>query len=501
MQSTAISFERVERQSPRPGMCCKVFRAGFAVLLLAAAHTALAQNEITGADANAAQAFLRAKFTKGDSGMVIGLLDKSGSRVFSAGKLGNGTDREVDGDTVFELGSVTKVFTSLLALESASRGEVKLDDPVAKYLPPSVRMPAYDGKQITLRHLAAQDSGLPFHHGDLNDWKEKGYTIKEVKKLCEAFTVQDLYAFLSNYTLEIEPGTKFTYSNPGMGLLGHVIELRTGQGYESLVVDRICRPLGMEDTRITLTPGQEERLARGHYLDGEPSDNLKLRAASGAGSLLSTANDLLKFLAVNLGFTRTALNPFLEEMQVVRHTGAPKFGATAMPWMDEGLYQPPGSDLLGHGGGGFGYLAFMGFDKKKRRAVVVLSNQMVFTAHGVGWAVLQGMPLTRENVSIMVREMVGVGLGFEADEQSGLLRITTVYPDSSSGDAGLTTGMAVQTIDGMPVAGKSMQECLALIRGPEGSKVRLEVMTSDRNKTRTVELLRRKFVTSSERIK
>ena len=60
----------------------------------------------------------------------------------------------------------------------------------------------------------------------------------------------------------------------------------------------------------------------------------------------------------------------------MRHTGAPKFGNTAMPWVDGEVYHPPGSQFLTHGGGGFGYVAFVGFDKRNRRGVVVLSNQM-----------------------------------------------------------------------------------------------------------------------------
>jgi len=126
--------------------------------------------------------------------MVVGLLDRSGSRVFGAGKLDNGRDplvdgplvegQLVDGDTIFEIGSVTKVFTALLALEMDRRGEVKLDGPVGKYLPERVKVPAYEGKEITLRHLAAQDSGLPFHPDSIEkilDWASGKPRLKEFK--------------------------------------------------------------------------------------------------------------------------------------------------------------------------------------------------------------------------------------------------------------------------------------------------------------------------------
>lgn len=472
----------------------------FAALALAASLPAVAQESFADTDANAIQVFLRKNFSAGNAGMVVGLLDQRGSRVLSAGKLDNDTDQEVNGDTVFEIGSVTKVFTSLLALDMARRGEVKLDDPVSKYLPERVKVPAYENKEITLRNLAAQDSGLPWNPDNLEKvlWQDPNKpSLKEFKEACDSYTSEDLYAFLAGHKLTSAPGTRFQYSNVGMALLGQAMSLKAGESYESLVVNRIARPLNMDNTRIALTPEMKTQLARGHWADGKPSENLNFQVMAGAGSLLSTANDLLKFLSANLGFARTDLNPLLEEMQVIRHTGAPRFGSTAMPWLDEGLYQPPGSELLAHGGGGFGYLAFMGFDKKKRRGVVILSNQMVVNPSGVGWSILQGMELSRENITYFVREIVGTGIALDTDQQTGLLRITTVYPKSPAGQAGLSTGLVIRKIDGASVAGKSLQECLSLIGGPAGTRVKFEIINPERKETNTVELTRQKFVTST----
>src|SRR5262249_9780222 len=94
-------------------------------------------------------------------GIVVGLVDEQGSRVVGFGKLDNGTDQQVNGDTVFEIGSDTKTFTALLLQDMVERGEMNLDDPVASYLPASVNMPTRNGKKITLRHLATHTSGLP----------------------------------------------------------------------------------------------------------------------------------------------------------------------------------------------------------------------------------------------------------------------------------------------------------------------------------------------------
>ena len=479
--------------------CLKPFILS-SLLVLTALLPAAAQTSFTEAEAEGIQAFLRKSFSEGNAAMVIGILDQHGGRTFGAGKLDNGTDQEVNGDTIFEIGSVTKVFTSLLALEMDRRGEIKLDDPVSKYLGERVPVPAYEGKEITLRNLAAQDSGLPWNPDDLDkilNRDPKKPSLKEFKEACDAYTEDDLYRFLAGYKLTKAPGTAFQYSNVGMTLLGQAMEHKAGKSYESLVVDRIAGPLTMGSTCITLTSEQKVRLARGHWADGTPSENVKFRVQNSAGALLSTANDLLKFLSANLGLTPSDLSPLMEEMQIVRHTDSPRFGKTAMPWLAEKMYQPPGSEIWVHGGGGFGYLAFVGFDKAKRRGVVVLSSQMVINPVGVGWTILQGMSLSRENVTYFVREIVGTGVALDTDKETGLLRITTVYPKSPAGEAGLSPGLLIRKIDDASVEGKTIQECLGLIGGPAGTKVRFEVFDPERKEANTIELTRQKFVTST----
>src|SRR6266478_5006656 len=243
----------------------------FTILLLATQFLAAAHNGFTEAEAEAIQAFLRENFGNTNAGMVIGLVDERGSRVLAAGKLDSGTRQEVNGDTVFEIGSVTKTFTTLLLQDMVERGEVKLDDPVAKYLPESVKVPAHNAKQITLLDLATHTAGLPRDPSNLTP------TRGLPENAFADYTVEKLYAFLSSFALDREPGSKFEYSNVGMALLGHILALKTGTNYEALVVKRICRPLKMSSTRITLPPELRGRLARGHDQLGKPAPNWELR--------------------------------------------------------------------------------------------------------------------------------------------------------------------------------------------------------------------------------
>jgi D-alanyl-D-alanine-carboxypeptidase/D-alanyl-D-alanine-endopeptidase len=124
-------------------------------------------------------------------GMVVGIIDEHGPRIISAGTVGDGSARPVDGDTVFEIGSITKVFTALLLEDMLERGQMKFDDPVQKYLPDSVKMPTHDGKPITLFNLATHTSGLP------RDWADLGGPTD---------TVGHLYAALSRFKLPRDPG-------------------------------------------------------------------------------------------------------------------------------------------------------------------------------------------------------------------------------------------------------------------------------------------------------
>ena len=283
-------------------------------------------------------------------GLAVGIVDEHSTRVVCHGKLDNGTGRDVDGDTLFAIGSVTKVFTALLLQDMVERGEMKLDDPVQKYLPASVRMPTYQGKEITLLHLATHTSGLP---RDCNG---------------------DLYSFLSHCKLQQPPGTRKEYSNLGVGLLGHVIALKAGKDYETLVVERICRPLGMNDTRITVPLEMKTRVAAGHAMPGHcvrdfssprPDTNALAPVLLGAGAIWSTANDLLKFVSAYVGLRQTPLSSVMRK-------------ATEFHILESGDKQPliweSDGSVFEHGGLLEGYQAELAFDLKKRRGVVVLSN-------------------------------------------------------------------------------------------------------------------------------
>jgi CubicO group peptidase (beta-lactamase class C family) len=152
----------------------------------------------------------------------------------------------VNENTLFDIGSITKTFTTLLLADMVEQGIVNLTDPVEKYLPASVKVPEFNGHKITFEDLATHTSGLP--EMPSNIWLNK-----KVGTFNLHYNASLLYQGLSNTKLTREPGTKFQYSSFGIGLLGHILSLKAGVPYEQLVKDRILNVLGMNDTKITLT--------------------------------------------------------------------------------------------------------------------------------------------------------------------------------------------------------------------------------------------------------
>jgi CubicO group peptidase (beta-lactamase class C family) len=296
-------------------------------------------------------------------GMVVATIDANGRNVIAYGRIAKDRDVIPDANTVFEIGSVTKVFTSLLLADMVERGEVRLDTPVADLLPKTVKVPSRNGRQITLLDLSMQSSGLPRVPGNLRP--------ADPANPYADYTAAKLYEFLSGYTLPRDPGEKYEYSNLGAGLLGHALALKAGMSYGDLVRQRILEPLGMHSTSIVLTGDQKKRLAQGYDASLNPAKNWDFDALAGCGALRSTAADMLTFLAANLELTDTPLKAAMRRVRSVRKpTGVPDLDI-AMAWH---IFTKFGGEIDWHNGGTYGYRSFIGFDPAAKKGVVILCN-------------------------------------------------------------------------------------------------------------------------------
>ena len=296
-------------------------------------------------------------------GIAVAVVEPAGRRFVNYGTFGVNDPRPVASDTVFEIGSVTKTFTSLLLADMVQRGEVSLDDPVAKYLPPDVKVPERNGKKITLVDLATQTSGLPR--------MPSNFAPKDPNNPYADYGLDRMFAFLSGYTLTRDIGEKYEYSNFGAALLGNALAHRAGMDYESLVRARITGPLKMQSTAIALSPELKKRLASGHTDMRAPAANWDLTAFAGAGALRSDALDMLTYVAANLGYVDSPLAKAMAMMTMVRRPGPNKDIEIALAWH---ITHRGEREIVWHNGGTGGYRSWIGFDPKARVGVVALSN-------------------------------------------------------------------------------------------------------------------------------
>lgn len=296
-----------------------------------------------------------------NTSIVIGIIDKNGPQYYSFGTKSKG-GKPVDEHTIYEIGSVSKVFTATLLATNIVQGKMKAEDPISDYLPQSVKVPVYDGggQPITLGHLSDHTSSLPRMATNM-PFGDPGNPFAD-------YTVELLYDFLSSYSLPREVGSEFEYSNLAVGLLGHILALKASSTYEAILGELITGPLEMKETGITLTEKMKANLATG-YAMGEKTQNWDLNALQGAGAIRSSTHDMLAFLAANIGLKESALTAAMTLAQTPRHD---KAGAhVGLGWfVDEGSE----GNIIWHNGATGGYRAFAGFVKETGRGVVVLTN-------------------------------------------------------------------------------------------------------------------------------
>lgn len=300
-------------------------------------------------------------------GVVIGLLEPDGRRrIFTAGRAGGGRPSLGD-NTVFEIASLTKTFTGTLLADAVLRGEVRLDDPVANYLPADVRMPSYNGQQITLLDLATHRSGLPRI--------ATGFTPPDQANPYATFDDVQLYRWLSTHQLERAPGEKVEYSNLGTGLLGHALARAAGvRDFPQLVRNRILRPLGMRHTDFKRSAKLKPWLATGHDEKGAEVSYWDVAALTGAGGLNSTAADMLTFVDANTG---PATKPIERAMRLAHEPRAAfvddkKIG---LGWQSS---LQDGRTIINHTGGSGGFSSAIAIDPQNGAGVIILTNSANF---------------------------------------------------------------------------------------------------------------------------
>jgi CubicO group peptidase (beta-lactamase class C family) len=316
--------------------------------------------------------------------LVFGVVDGDQSEVVVFGRLDNG--KAPDRDTVYEIGSITKTFTATLLAKAAISGRVTLDTAVAQLLP-EFKIPSRRGKEITLRHLATQYSGLPR--------LPSNFAPKDASNPYADYGAAELKAFLAGYELPSDPGAAYEYSNLGFGLLGYALAQSEHTTYNAMTDAELLKPLGMTMSGTVFTDTARAHLAPGHDDTGKAAKNWDWDALAGAGAIRSTANDMLRYLKANMGIDQSPLVAAMKLAQQPRRDIDDKI-RIGLAWMttDKGV--------VWHSGGTYGYSSFIGFTADGRRGVVILSNTAA-DAEDLGFATLDAdAPLTPVHKAIVL---------------------------------------------------------------------------------------------------
>jgi D-alanyl-D-alanine-carboxypeptidase/D-alanyl-D-alanine-endopeptidase len=261
--------------------------------------------------------------------------------------------------TIFQIGSVTKVFTALLLADMAERDELRLSDPAASYL----RGLRVGTGPVTLADLATHTSGLPR--------LPRGLFWSAVLNPRDPYARYPAARFVRAARRALRAGSggrPYVYSNFGYGLLGYLLGQAAGTAYQTLVTTRICGPLGLPDTTFEVPGPSRGRMARGHR-GGRVVPDWHLGALAGAGALYSTATDLARFLQALLAPAATPLEP------AIRATLPPRQqipgGQISLAWHH---VRHGDHTIIWHNGMTGGFSAMVAFDPARNLGVAALAN-------------------------------------------------------------------------------------------------------------------------------
>ncbi|MEV6491403.1 serine hydrolase, partial [Actinoplanes sp. NPDC051633] len=293
----------------------------------------------------------------GVPGATLGILHGDHLAEAAYGVLSRATGVPVTTDSLFHIGSITKVFTATLVMQLADEGTLDLDAPLAKVLPEL----ALNDEGITVRHLLRHTSGID---GDL--FTDFGRGDDAVERYVSA---------LPGEAQLFPAGAAWSYCNSGFVLAGRVVERLTGATWDDVLRDRLLEPLGMDHTVTLPEEALLHRVAVGH-LKGAPAKMWHFARAIGpAGIISSTAGDVLRFARMHLRGGDGLLSPASAAAMTAHEVDVPNPESLGDSWGLGWIRASwDGRRLYGHDGSTIGQTAFLKVLPDEDLAVVLLTN-------------------------------------------------------------------------------------------------------------------------------
>lgn len=297
-------------------------------------------------------------------GIAVAIIENGQVSFINVGVANKETAQKIDQNTLFEIGSVSKVMTTTALATFVEEGKLKLSDPVQNYLPNSVRLPMKNDKAITFESLANHRSGLPRLPSNMP-------FSKPLNPYAD-YTTEMMYEFLNQYTLPRELGESPEYSNLAVGLLGHTLAKIDDMNYEQMLMQRVLKPLKMNDTFVDVPKSVQTRRSKGHNGSLETTDYWQLPAMAGAGAVVSDPSDMALFLKANMQQNElaSAIN--------LTHQPTADFGNShtkvGLGWIIQSTAE---GDVYMHNGQTGGFASFIGFNPTLHKGIVILSNTSI----------------------------------------------------------------------------------------------------------------------------
>ncbi|GGD51781.1 hypothetical protein GCM10011514_15010 [Emticicia aquatilis] len=298
------------------------------------------------------------------AGICVAFIKDGKTITYSYGEVKKDEKQLPDADkTFFEIGSISKTFTGILLADEVVKGKMSLDDPINKYLPDSIGKMAYKGVQITLKTLSNHTSGfprLPMNLYKLGDDLNNPY---------KNYDIDRMYSYLKTFKPYREVGVNYEYSNFAVGLLGTILAQQNQLTYEELLLQKICKPLKLENTKISLYATDKNNFAQGYNEKGKATSAWDLNMLAGAGGIRSTTNDMAKYVEANMTKAPKQLQEAIDLSQKVTFESGQN--TVGLGWH---ITKRKRNTIYQHSGGTGGFRTFVGFDKERQIGVVVLSN-------------------------------------------------------------------------------------------------------------------------------
>jgi CubicO group peptidase (beta-lactamase class C family) len=320
------------------------------------------------------KAFLKYQNDLNTVGLSIGLYKNGVANFYGYGEAIQGSGIAPQKNTFFEIGSITKTFTSIAAMNMLLEKGQTIENPIRPYLPANLPTLARDGIEVNFKHVMTHTSGLSYFPDNFGS----GYYTGKIGEEFAKYDRNKMFTWLLNTPLRSKPFTTWEYSNGAMGLLGTILELNYAKDYGTILKEKLLVPLQLNDTKTDMTETDLSRWSKGYSSGKEVKYWNSLNAMNGAGVVKSTASDMIKYGLANLNPPNSLLGNAISQTQQITFLPFTEAGRIKingrLGWFQCIHKDLPNETFIWHNGGTGGYSSDMFINKSKGSILVLLYN-------------------------------------------------------------------------------------------------------------------------------